>query len=274
MGGGYQGDTGCPDRTPGPTTSTSSWPSWAAAGRRARPPHAVAAVPPAVPAPPHGHPLAGRAGHPDRPVLRRAAGSRPYPKNDQNLLAVDLPPSVQHLMGTDDLGRDELTEILYAGQTSLRHRPHRRHPVHDPRHGRPAPIAGFFGEWQDQFLMRLTDLFLIVPQLVILAIAIQKFGGTPWVISFVLAAVFWMYDRARRARRRCCRYARRSSSRRRGPRGRRAGASSSRHILPNIIGPIMVQRHPGRGRRHHHRVDPVVPRASACSRRPPRGATC
>jgi peptide/nickel transport system permease protein len=162
----------------------------------------------------------------------------PFPKNDQNLLAIDQAPSGQHWMGTDDLGRDELTEILYAGQTSL-------------AIGLTVgflstilgtvtgSIAGYFGRWQDQFLMRLTDLFLIVPQLVVLAIAIRKFGGTQWVISFVLAAVFWM-STARVVRAQVLSIREKEFV----EAARASGASSyriiGRHILPNIIGPIMV----------------------------------
>ncbi len=162
----------------------------------------------------------------------------PYPKNDQNLLLADQPPSAQHIMGTDDLGRDEFTEILYAGQISLR--------IGlvvgalSTLIGTAAgAIAGFFGKWQDEILMRLTDLFLIVPSLVILAIAIKKFGGTPWVISLVLAAVFWMYTA------RVVRGLVLSLREKEFVEAARASGASSwriiwRHILPNIIGPIMV----------------------------------
>jgi peptide/nickel transport system permease protein len=162
----------------------------------------------------------------------------PFPKNDQNLLATDLPPSSQHWMGTDDLGRDELTEILYAGQISL---------------GIGlvvgflstivgltfGAIAGFFGRWQDQLLMRLTDLFLIVPQLVILAIALHRFGGTFWVVSLVLAAIFWMTTaRVVRAQVLSIREKEYVEA------ARASGASSRRiifrHILPNILGPVVV----------------------------------
>jgi peptide/nickel transport system permease protein len=162
----------------------------------------------------------------------------PYPKNDQNLLAVDLSPSGQHWMGTDDLGRDELTELLYAGQISLRIG--LTVGILSTIFGTAAgAVAGFFGKWQDQFLMRLTDLFLIVPSLVILAIAIKKFGGTPWVISLVLAAVFWMYTA------RVVRGLVLSLREKEFVEAARASGASNwriivRHILPNIIGPIMV----------------------------------
>src|SRR5437899_8699568 len=43
----------------------------------------------------------------------------PYPKNKQNLVLGAIGPSAKHWFGTDDLGRDQLTEIMYAGQISL-----------------------------------------------------------------------------------------------------------------------------------------------------------
>src|SRR4051812_20837839 len=71
-------------------------------------------------------------------------------------------PSLAHWFGTDDLGRDQLTRILYAGRISL-------------LVGLLVAIfstiigvtigaaAGYYGGWADQLLMRVTDLFLIVP---------------------------------------------------------------------------------------------------------------
>ena len=163
----------------------------------------------------------------------------PYPKNDQNLLPADLPPSAQHWFGTDDLGRDEFTEVLYAGQISLRIG--LAVGILSTIVGTAAgAIAGFFGKWQDQFLMRLTDLFLVVPAAGDPGHRHQEVRrSTPWVITLVLAAVFWMYT-ARVVRGQVL-----SLREKEFVEAARASGASSwriivRHILPNIIGPIMV----------------------------------
>lgn len=162
----------------------------------------------------------------------------PYPKNNQDLLAKVGGPSTAHWFGNDNIGRDEFTEVLYAGQVSL-------------KIGLSVAListvigvalgslAGYFGRWTDQLVMRITDLFLVIPQLVILAIAIKKFGQSDTMIALVLAALFWMYT-ARVVRGQVLSIREKEYV----EAARAAGASNSRiiirHILPNIIGPVMV----------------------------------
>jgi peptide/nickel transport system permease protein len=162
----------------------------------------------------------------------------PFPKNDQNLLAKVGGPSSAHWFGTDNIGRDEFTEVLYAGQISL-------------KIGLSVAlistiigvalgaVAGYFGRWTDQLVMRVTDLFLVIPQLVILAIAIKRFGQSDTMIALVLAGLFWMYT-ARVVRGQVLSIREKEYV----EAARAAGASNTRiivrHILPNIIGPIMV----------------------------------
>ena len=232
----------------------------------------VAAVPAAVPAPPHGHLLAGACSILLFVLCFGARWIAPYPKNDQNLLLVDQPPSAQHCMGTDDLGRDELTEVLYAGQISLRIG--LTVGILSTLIGTAAgAIAGFFGKWQDQFLMRLTDLFLIVPALVILAIAIKKFGRH--AMGHLLGAGRRVLDvhgpgRARPG----------AVAAREGVRGGGAGLGGvelAHHRAPHPAQhhrPDHGHRHPGRGRPPSSPSRRCRSSASACSRRPRRGATC
>jgi peptide/nickel transport system permease protein len=162
----------------------------------------------------------------------------PFPKNHQDLLVGPVGPQAKHWFGTDELGRDQLTEILYAGQISL-------------KIGLAVAliatltgtlfgaIAGYFGRWADQLLMRLTDLFLVVPAIAILAIAIKKFGSKDYTIVLVLAGLGWMYI-ARIVRGQVLSIKEKEFV----DAARASGASHARiiirHILPNTIGPILV----------------------------------
>jgi peptide/nickel transport system permease protein len=85
-----------------------------------------------------------------------------------------LPPNWQHPLGTNDLGQDQLARILFGGKISL-------------SVGLTAmfvaitigtligAISGFFGGFIDHILMRLTDLFLALPQLPLLLLIVYLF---------------------------------------------------------------------------------------------------
>jgi len=121
-----------------------------------------------------------------------AAFVAPYPKDQQNLLLGPVPPSSEHWLGTDELGRDYLTEILYAGQLSL-----------SLAIGVAliatsigvlvGGVAGYRGGWVDDLFMRVTDLFLVVPAIALLALALQGLGQSPVTIVLVLALIGWTY---------------------------------------------------------------------------------
>jgi peptide/nickel transport system permease protein len=162
----------------------------------------------------------------------------PYPKNHQDLTSGAVGPSLKHWFGTDDLGRDQLTEIMFAGQISL-------------RIGLAVAflstlvgtalgaLAGYFSRWTDQVLMRATDLFLVVPAIAILAIAIKKFGNSATTIILILAGLGWMYI-ARVVRSQILSIKEKEYV----EAARASGASNRRiiirHLLPNTIGPILV----------------------------------
>jgi peptide/nickel transport system permease protein len=127
----------------------------------------------------------------------------PYDPNKTELSRMLEKPSAEHWMGTDELGRDLLTRILYGGRISL-------------SIGVMAMslavvvgalvggLAGYYGGWVDNILMRFTDMMLAFPQLfilIILAIAIrqlpiERLRGTAMAsvlsIVFVIAILAWM----------------------------------------------------------------------------------
>ncbi len=103
-----------------------------------------------------------------------------------------LPPNSTNWLGTDLLGRDILTELLYAGQITLRIAI--AVGIISTFIGSLAgAIAGYFHKIIDSLLMRVTDLFLVVPQLVILALALKKFGDEYIAMVLIISLISWMF---------------------------------------------------------------------------------
>ncbi len=115
----------------------------------------------------------------------------PYGYATQHLTDVLQAPNHKYLLGTDTLGRDELSRILYGGRISL---------VVGLGVALSAgvlgtlvgAIAGYYGGRLDNVVMRVTDLFLSIPLLVVLIIASQATKGSVLDIVIVLSAVLWM----------------------------------------------------------------------------------
>ena len=156
----------------------------------------------------------------------------------QDVLTGTTSPGSEHWFGTDQLGRDYFAQTIYAGQISLKIGVGVA-LISTVIGTIMGSIAGYFGRWIDQLLMRLTDLFLIVPAIAVLAIALKKFGTADTVIIVVLASLFWMQI-ARVVRGQVLAVKEKEFV----DAARAAGASSfriiTRHLLPNCIGPIVV----------------------------------
>jgi peptide/nickel transport system permease protein len=94
------------------------------------------------------------------------------------------PPSLEHPFGTDGLGRDLLTRVLYGGRVSLF--VGLMVVVITLLIGVPVgAAAGFFGGWVDNFLMRIIDAVLALPSLLVLILlsAILRSTELPFVKS-------------------------------------------------------------------------------------------
>jgi peptide/nickel transport system permease protein len=163
----------------------------------------------------------------------------PYDPVTQDMSAVLQAPSLKHWMGTDALGRDVLSRVLvgtrYSVPTGI--------VVVTIAMGLGLLIgapAGFVGGWTDEILMRFTDLFLAFPAL-ILAMAIAGALGPSLPNALAAIAIAWWPAYARLVRGQVM--AARSSQYVEA--ARCVGASPSRilclHILPNCIGPLIVQ---------------------------------
>jgi peptide/nickel transport system permease protein len=114
----------------------------------------------------------------------------PYPPNQIDLLQRLLPPSVHHLFGTDDYGRDLFSRVLAGAWISL----------YVAAVILLASVAigtvlgivsGLVGGLTDEIIMRVTDLFLAFPALILAAAIAATLGPSLTHTMLALSTVFW-----------------------------------------------------------------------------------
>jgi len=166
----------------------------------------------------------------------------PYPEQGRGRTNVPdrfAPPSDQYWLGADQLGRDILSRIIIG--TSIAVRVPAIVVSLAVLIGAPlGALAGYFGGWVDQLIMRVTDLFLAFPSL-LLAVAIVAALGPGLANAMLAITISWWpwYTRLVRGvtislRERYFVEAARSI-------GVPDGIVILRHILPNCVTPILVQ---------------------------------
>jgi peptide/nickel transport system permease protein len=172
----------------------------------------------------------------------------PYDPEKSDMSSRFEPPSLSHPMGTDGLGRDLLTRVLYGGRISLSV----GLIVVAISLSIGVPIgaaAGYYGGRLDTVLMRITDMFLTLPSFLVLILlsAILREFEVPFfernnvlTIGIVIGILGWMtFARLVRASFLTFREMDFVTA------SRSLGASSMRiitsHVLPNIIGLIIVE---------------------------------
>ncbi|MDQ3866620.1 MAG: ABC transporter permease [Actinomycetota bacterium] len=149
------------------------------------------------------------------------------------------PPSSAHVFGTDQLGRDVLSRVLYGSRISLRIAA--LVLLFSVVVGVPLGIAaGYFGGWVDNVIMRVTDVFLAFPALLLsLALAAVL---SPSVGNATLAiAVTWWPWYARLARGQAASVAGRPFIESCRALGVPPVRTLFRHVLPNAVTPVVVQ---------------------------------
>ncbi len=157
--------------------------------------------------------------------------------------AIDLgnirqPPSLDHWMGTDDLGRDLFTRILYGGRISI------LIGVLSALIGTVlgssvGSVAGFHGGWLDNFLMRVTDVVYSIPTLPLLIVLASYTAATAGAMALVIGLLSWMTT-ARVVRGEVLSIKQMAYVEAARSLGATNGRIILQHILPNAVGPIVV----------------------------------
>jgi len=162
----------------------------------------------------------------------------PYDPLSINLQEVLRPPSPAHYLGTDTLGRDVLSRIIYGSRVSLK--------VGFVAVGLATLIglfigalAGYYGGWVDSTLMRLVDLMLCFPAFFLILAVIAILEPSIWNIMAVIGLTSWM-GVARLVRAEFLTLREREFV----TAARALGAGDTRlilrHMLPNALAPVMV----------------------------------
>ncbi len=150
-----------------------------------------------------------------------------------------LSPEMAHPFGTDSLGRDIVSRMLFGARTSLSMG--LLVVVFAVLIGMPlGALAGYFGGWIDEIIMRVTDIFLAFPPL-LLAVAIAAALGPGYLNAVIAIAITWWpwYTRLVRAQALSIREREFVDA----ARGIGVGSLTiiRRHIVPNVLTPVLVQ---------------------------------
>jgi peptide/nickel transport system permease protein len=114
----------------------------------------------------------------------------PYPPDAISLLERFKAPSATHLFGTDDFGRDLFSRVLVGAQISLEVAAVVI-SISVTIGTLVGAVAGFFGGLIDEALMRITDLFLAFPALILAAAIAATWGGNLTTTVIALSTVYW-----------------------------------------------------------------------------------
>ena len=116
----------------------------------------------------------------------------PYGENEIDLFNITAKPSAEHWLGTDELGRDELSRLMFGARISL---------VVGVGAALLATaigivvgsLAGFYGGWVDSALMRFVDVILAFPAIFLLLIFFSIQGSSVLTVILFLGLFSWMW---------------------------------------------------------------------------------
>ena len=161
-----------------------------------------------------------------------------YDPNKNDLFAILKLPSAEHLLGTDAMGRDLLTRLMYGGRISLAIGLVSA-VISMVLGSLIGALAGYYGGVVDGALMRLTDLILTIPTLPLLMVCGAVFKPSPAFLVIMISLLNWMTTarlvRGKFLTLRTLDYATAAKAI-----GAHNGRIIFRHLLPNALGAIIV----------------------------------
>lgn len=163
----------------------------------------------------------------------------PYGPDDQDLLARFQTPNSKHIMGTDNFGRDIFSRMIYGAQVSLKVGL-LAVGIAMVVGGILGAVAGFYGGILDNFVMRIIDILLAIPS-ILLAISIVAALGPELKNVMIAVGVGSIPSYARIVRASVLSLREQEFI----EAARAVGANDTRlilkHIIPNSLAPIIVQ---------------------------------
>jgi peptide/nickel transport system permease protein len=115
----------------------------------------------------------------------------PYNPTEIDLKNILAPPSVEHWLGTDQLGRDVLSRMIWGSQISLK--------VGFVSTGIAiligtflGAVAGYYGRWADGVISRFIDIMLCFPTFFLILAVIAVLEPSIWNIMIIIGATGWM----------------------------------------------------------------------------------
>jgi oligopeptide transport system permease protein len=161
-----------------------------------------------------------------------------YDFASQDLNAILQGPSSEHLLGTDELGRDVMTRLIYGARTSLMVGIFTQIIV--LAIGLPlGAISGAAGGKTDNFIMRFVDVIYAFPDLLLIILLRSILGGSIYMIFLAIGLVNWV-GVARLVRGQTLSLKQRDFVTAARVFGASSGYITTRHLLPNSLGPVIV----------------------------------
>ena len=162
----------------------------------------------------------------------------PHDPQEMDAKNRNAPPSAEHWMGTDKLGRDMFSRSLVGGRVAL------VVTVFGIAlamiwGGLTGILLGFLGGWVDEVAMRIVDALLAIPWLLVLLIIVSTFGTDPWIQTLTFGFTYG-YTAIRVARAATLDHVTHEFVLAARARGERKWTIVLRELLPNVLDVLLV----------------------------------